>query len=706
MSANIQDWAKGWSALRTDRAMTPKEIDIAAREELTKLSLEQKAAQLHGTVTFLQIMAMGWNYGVVPYRMCDSAGSGVPPLFFTDGPRGATQQGSTGFPVSMARGATFDPELEQRVGDAIGVEARSHGSSFYAGVCINLLRHPGWGRAQETFSEDPFHMGEMGAALTRGAQRHLMACVKHYAGNSVDNTRFKVNVKMTERTLREVYLPHFKRCIIDEQAGSVMGAYNKLNGEQSCHNAHLMRDILKGEWGFDGFVISDFVYGIKDSVAGMVGGTDVEMPHKKFYKDLPKLVRADDVDEALIDEAVLRVLRTKMRFAYVGEPERYGPEAIGSADHRDLALEVARKSMVLLQNKPVEDSTLLPLDASSDQSIAVIGRLATTENLGDKGSSRVRPASVVTPLQGIEEIFTSGSVKSDNGKKLARAQELAKQSDVAILVVGYTDKEEGEYMIIKGGDRKSLRLPPHDVALIKAVAAVNKNTVVVMIGGSGIVCSDWRNEVAAVLMAWYPGMEGGRALAEILAGIVNPSGRMPCSMPVDESHLPTFDVGALEIEYGYYHGYRWLDRDRVEADFAFGFGLGYSDFEYDPALVTGDVQQDAGEVEVAVSVRNAGTRAGDEIVQLYVGCQEPGVERFVKELRGFERVSLAPGETAMVKFVLTPEDLAYYDDERASWRVQAGRHSAYVGSSSAASDLVVTEFTVHGGLAMESGQDA
>ncbi|NND68722.1 MAG: glycosyl hydrolase [Halioglobus sp.] len=694
MTANIQEWARGWAALRTDRAMTEQEIDAAARQELARLSLEQKAGQLYGTIRFLQIMSMGWNYGVEPYLMCHTPDSGIPSLYFTDGPRGATQHGSTCFPVSMARGATFDTDLEARVGDAIGVEARSHGSSFYAGVCINLLRHPGWGRAQETYSEDPFHMGEMGAALTRGAQRHLMACVKHYAGNSVDNTRFKVNVSMTERTLREVYLPHFRRCIVDEHAGSVMGAYNKLNGEQACHNKHLLRDILKGEWGFDGFVISDFVYGVKDGAAAVRGGLDVEMPHSKYYRHIPKMVRAGEIDEAQVDDAVLRVLRTKMRFAYIGEPERYARAAIGCDEHRALAREVAQKSIVLLQNRMVGEEAVLPLDSAVPGKVAVIGRLATAPNLGDKGSSQVRPEYVVTPLEGLEQALPAGSVVYDPGKRPARAAALAAQAQTAVVVVGYTDKDEGEYMIIKGGDRKSLRLPPRDVELVRAVAAANARTVVVLVGGSAIACNEWRAEVAAVVMAWYPGMEGGHALADILTGKVNPSGRMPCTVPVQESHLPPFDVGATEIEYGYYHGYRLLDRDNVTADFSFGFGLGYTTFSYANASVEGELHQRAGQLTLSVEVSNTGERAGETVVQCYTGCEAPRLERFVKELRGFSRVELAAGETRTVTFTIAPGDLAYYDPDAGECLVQAGPHRAWLGGSAAPEDLVSVGFDV------------
>jgi len=695
--ANIQSWAEGWSALNRERSLTDDEIRHRAREIVAGLNLKQKVQQLHGSLKWLKIMSLGWKYGSEPYKMTDSPDTDIPPLYFTDGPRGATMQGSTCFPVSMARGATFDPDLEARIGDAIGVEGRSHGSSYYAGVCINLLRHPGWGRAQETYGEDPYHLGEMGAALTRGAQRHMMACVKHYAVNSVDNTRFKVDIKISERTLREVYLPHFKRCVVDEQAASVMGAYNKLNGEQCCHHNHLLRDILKSEWGFDGFVSSDWVYGVKDTVAGITGGLDVEMPWGKFYKKLTKLVQQGKLQESLIDEAVERVVRKKLQFSYVGESQRYSPSAIGCEQHRAVALEAAEKSLVLLQNQAPtpEASPLLPLNPAKPQKMAVLGRLATAENLGDKGSSRVRPDYVITPLQGLEDACQLGiDLVYEPGKKIERAVEAAKDADVAVLVVGYTDKEEGEYMIIKGGDRKTLTLPAHDEAMIEAVAAVNPNTVVVMIGGSAIITERWRNKVAAILMAWYPGMEGGRAIANVLFGRVNPSGKLPCVFPKTESQLPPFDVGALEMEYGYYHGYRLLDRDQSEPAFPFGFGLSYSRFAYSNLRLAVAIVSEPNTLQVFVDITNTGKRAGEEVAQLYIGYGRSAVGRFVKELKGFQRVSLAAGETRTLSFSVPVSALAYYCEDNAEWVVEEGGYQVYVGPSSDTSQALAEGFRV------------
>ena len=269
------------------------DVDAGARHLLAQMTLDEKIGQMSGDTPMLSgLIGMAHGYNVRPFPAGENRRLGVPALQFTDGPRGVVMNHSTCFPVAMARGATWDPDLEERVGDAIGVEARSLGANFFAGICINVLRHPAWGRAQETFGEDPFHLGEMGAALVRGAQRHLMACVKHFACNSIEDTRMTVDVRVDERTLREVYLPHFKRCV-DEGAAAVMSAYNKVNGEYCGHNRRLLREILKSEWGFDGLVMSDFMWGIHDATAAANSGMDVEMPLRQHYaKKLRALVES------------------------------------------------------------------------------------------------------------------------------------------------------------------------------------------------------------------------------------------------------------------------------------------------------------------------------------------------------------------------------------------------------------------------------
>jgi beta-glucosidase len=671
-------------------------IEARAQELLGQMTLAEKVAQMCSDVPLLRGL---WEaFRAYNFRPIPGGGNhrlGVPPVAFSDGPRGVVMNHSTCFPVGMARGATFDPELEARVADAIGVEVRSLGGNFFAGICINVLRHPAWGRAQETYGEDPFHLGEMGVAAVHGVQRHAMACVKHFALNSIENVRFRVDVRLDERTLHEVYLPHFRRCV-DAGAAAVMSAYNKVNGERCGHHRRLLREILKGDWGFQGFVISDFVFGIRSARRAALGGLDLEMPVRMHYHwRLRRLVRRGIVSASVVDEAVRRLLRQKLRFAPVGEPERYGPHAIACAAHRALAREVAQQSIVLLQNTLVRDgAAVLPIDLPRTHSIAVIGRLASLRNTGDRGSSRVRAPYVVTPLDGIRHAAGRCTITYEDGSNPQAAAEAARRADVAIVIAGYTHRDEGEYVIAWGGDRAQLTLRPADEALIRRVAAANPRTATVMIGGSAIITEAWRETVPAILMAWYPGMEGGHALADVLFGRVNPSGKLPCVFPRSAAHLPWFDRTARQIEYGYFHGYRLLDKNGHEPAFPFGFGLSYSRFRCDNLQVVPDRVPLDGAVEISVDLTNLGPRSGAEVVQLYVGYDGSVVERPLKELRGFRKVHLEPGQTQRIAFRLRPNDLAYFDAAAHRWSVEAIRHPVYVGTSSHRRDLIAGEFGV------------
>ena len=684
--------------------VTADKIEEQVQDLLKRMTLAEKVHQMSGDGSFWRDgprMLRAYNYRPIPAG--ESPELGIPGLHFSDGPRGIVMNHATCFPVAMARGASWDIELEERVGDAMGVEARSLGANFFAGVCVNLLRHPAWGRAQETYGEDPHHLGKMGAALVRGVQRHAMACVKHLACNSLENARFKVDVQVDERTLREVYLPHFKRCV-DEGAVAVMSAYNKVNGEWCGHHHHLLREILKGEWGFEGFVISDFVYGVRDGKAAALGGLDIEMPFTQHYgKKLISLVRNGEVPEAVIDEAVSRILRQKLHFNQEKQDGIYTERRVASPSHCSLAREVAAKSVVLLKNEPPNGhkTPLLPLDPSKILTLALIGTLIDQANIGDRGSSEVRPPYVVTPLAGlraIQEETKSMQIRSYPGTDPAQASKTATGADIAIVVVGYTYKDEGEYIeqlwVRKGGDRDSLNLSREDEALIKAVVATNPNTMVIMMGGSAIITENWRKSVPAILMAWYPGMEGGNALADVLTGRVNPSAKLPCSFPKAASQLPYFDKNAKTIDYGYFHGYRLLERDQNEPAFPFGFGLSYTRFEYrDLKLEKTWITPDSA-LRASVEITNSGAVAGEEICQLYIGYIDSAVERPRKELKGFQKVNLEAGESARVTFEIPARDLAYYNVEQRCWVIEESQYHLYIGSSSADADLLITDFWI------------
>ncbi len=718
-----------FGAIETAEPLTDAEIETRARAYLAQLSLAEKIKVLYGDTPFWSGIAdmMGGGYGAHTWNAGEISRLGLPGIRFADGPRGIVLHGATTFPVSMARGATWDVSLEERVGDVMGRELRSLGGNLFGGVCINLLRHPAWGRAQETYGEDPLHIGAMGAALIRGVQRHVMACAKHYALNSIENARFKVDVAVDPRALHEVYLPHFKRAV-DEGVASIMSAYNSVNGEWCGQNKALLTDILKQQWGFTGFVLTDFIFGLRDAKKAILAGQDLEMPFMMhFHRELKALVERGEVPIERIDDAALRILRQQVRFAQGRDPALYDRSQVGSESHRRLAREVAEKSIVLLKN----ERGLLPI--TRDQRIAVIGPLADRPNTGDAGSSNTRPAYVITPLQGLRAALGEDAVRFADGSDLAQAAAQARKADIALVVVGYTYADEGEFVpsdlfatfapyfpppapdelpivqglmqaataagrvggFATGGDRERLTLSPQDEALIEAVVEANPRTVVAIMGGSAVITEAWRNRVPAILMLWYPGMEGGHALADILLGRVNPSGKLPCVFPRRAEDLPFFDCKATAITYDLWHGYRKLERDGATPAFPFGFGLSYTSFAYRNLQLERTEISPSSTLRAALTVTNTGHRAGDEIVQLYVAARGSRVERAPKELKAFSRISLAPGEERVVEFEVPATDLAYYEEAQ-GWIVEPIEYEVIVGSHSLDPNALRTRFQVRG----------
>ncbi|MEW9550535.1 beta-glucosidase [Nonomuraea sp. NPDC050783] len=705
----------------------------AARGLYALLTEDERLGLLDGDLPFWEGMTEmtteGYNHRPYPHGAVDRLG--IPGIRFVDGPRGCVAGNGTAFPVSMARGATWDLDLEERVGDVIGREIRAQGGNFFGGVCVNLPRHPAWGRIQETYGDEPYHLGEFGAALTRGAQRHVMACVKHFALNSMENARFSVDVRVSEDVLHDIYLPHFKR-VIDEGVAAVMSAYNSVNGEWAGQNRHLLTGVLREQWGWDGITVSDFIWGLRDAAASLNAGLDLEEPFAQqraaWLRDA--LAKGETSWEAA-ERSGVRLLAAQLR-SYAGrsagEP---GPEVMAAAGSRALARAVAARGMVLLRNEPVEGAPVLPLDPARITSIALVGRLATAPNMGDLGSSAVRPPAHATPLDGLTAAFPGAEITLVTADDPAEAAAAAAGAQVAIVVAGYDHRDEGEYVDMSamttpellallppspddagdpggaggtgdpggpggsggsggaagawlasatdegagavmtagyGGDRASLTLRPVDEEIIRAVAAANPRTVVAIVAGGAVITEAWRHETPAIVMMWYAGMEGGHALADVLTGAQNPAGRLPFSIPVSAGHLPFYDRDATGIDYGRLHGQRLLDDLGVAPAYPHGFGLSYTSYAVEEAAFADGA--------VTARVANTGGRAGRHVVQVY-GRRAAGGERF---LVGFAGVEVEPGTAAAVRVPVSFLPLARWDAARGHRVREAGEIVLEVGS--------------------------
>ncbi len=651
------------------RSLTDPAVEARVSQVLARMTLAQKVTQLHGT-------------SIQPtnelYLTAGEPTLGVPAFKMVDGPRGARVGVATTFPVAMARGASFDPELERRVGMAIALEAKAYGANVLLAPAVNLLRHPGWGRAQETYGEDPLHVGRMAVGFIAGAQNHLVASVKHFALNSIENTRFEVDVQVDPVALHEVYLPHFRVSVRDAHVGSVMTAYNKVNGSYCAENATLVRETLKRRWGFRGFVESDWIFGTRSTVASALAGLDIEMPSANYYgHKLREAVERGSVALSVIDDAVSRVLRVKLGFG-LDRDEPVAEDMIECAAHAELALEAAHKSIVLLKNERVT----LPFDANRLSRVAVVGRLSDLENTGDRGSSAVRSSIVTTVLGGVRDHLPDVQVEHVGVDTLdAGARARLTTAEVAIVVVGLDYRDEGENIPFNagGGDRTSLRLSNAQEILVREVSRLVPRTVVVLIAGSAVEVRPWIDAVPALLLAWYPGMLGGEAVADVLFGRVCPSGKLPISFARDVRDLPAFDPVSKAVRYDYAHGAWHLESQGTLPEFPFGFGLSYTRFEYSDLTVEQRPLEGDVELTVCVCVKNIGPRAGDEVVQLYVRTEAGRVPR---RLCGFGRLSLSPGEQKCLRMRVRGRDLAGYDVATGEFSLHTRRGTLFVGSNS------------------------
>lgn len=651
-------------------------------ELLSRMTLDEKVQLMYGVARPRGIHSVGYVPGI--------ARLGVPPLILSDGPVGVKDSCfgeaypdncelglSTAMPATVSLAASFDPSLSYDYGQVIGSEARARGVDVLYGPAMNIDRVPQGGRNFEYYSEDPYLTGEMATSGVRGIQSEDVAAqVKHFVANNQENDRHGSSSNVDERTLREIYLPAFHQALTAGGADSMMCANNMVNGTYNCENGPLLNNIVKGEWGWDGVVGSD--YAATNSALGSVnGGLDQEFTGRdwgEWYSTLPGLVRSGKVSEDIIDGHVRRVLTMMFKLKMFDPHRSQGSvdvSANGAASRR-----VAERGAVLLKNR----HSMLPLDASSLRSIAVVGTYADTAMTGGGGSSHVKPYYSVSPVQGIKQRVGSGvSVTTADGTNVGQAATVASKSDVAVVVV---NDEEAE-----GTDRANIDLPGNQNELITAVRAANPHTLVVLDTG-GPVTMPWLSKVPALLEMWYPGEEDGNALAALLFGDVDPSGKLPVTFPAslaqDCCHTPP-RYPEENHNYDYTErlqvGYRWYDSQHIRPLFPFGFGLSYTTFAYRNLKVSPKTVRPGHTLDLSFRVTNTGSRTGTTTPQAYLSLPKRLGEP-PHRLVATRKVRLRPGQTKRVTMTVAPSAFRYWSTNAHNWAVSPGNYAVYVGSSS------------------------
>ena len=691
------------------------DTDSLSRELVNLMTFEEKIDQMYGEKMYKSVPKFFGSFILKEKFPHIYVGRNdrlnIPPWVLSDGPRGARVldkniSAVSTFPVAMARAASWNTSLEYQVHDVISKEMRANKTNYAATPCINLLRHPGWGRAQETYGEDPWLLGEFGVAAVKGIERNnVMACPKHFALNSIENSRWVIDVSIDERTLREVYLPHFKKVIQKGKPASIMSAYNKVRGTYSGSNRELLTEILRNDWGFDGFISTDWMYGIYDGIEAINAGLNVEMPWQDEYSYdiIEEGIKEGKIKIEQIDNLVYNSLKTRLKYAFSYDSIEYNQKLILKSDHIELARKAAEESMVLIKNEKI-----LPFKIMENMRVGVFGNLADLNNTGDMGSSNSSSPYVITPYQGIKNYFknTDTEVIYDDGNNLDKTIKIAENLDQIIIVVGYTFKDEGEYIMSRGqmlksaeakelvgvegigGDRENLELSIKDYELITEISKVNDNVVVVYVGGSAINMNKWIDEIPAILFSWYSGMEGGNALAKILYGDVNPSGKLPFTIAKNDEDYPYFNPFTDTITYGYYHGYTLFEKYDKEIAYHFGHGLSYSNFLIDNFRI---IDNNTDKIVFSTDIKNNSKIKGKEVLQLYVGFENSKINRPLKLLRDFKKLELEPGEKKTVLLSVDIEDLAYYNDEEKRWEVEDIKYNFYVGNSSDNKKLIKIE---------------
>lgn len=666
-------------------------LDVGAI--LAGLTLEEKAALCTG--------ASAWT--TTPVERL-----GLPALTVSDGPHGVRRvpeddsmalgaRPATCFPTASNTASSWNPELLREMGAAIADEAAALGVDVVLGPGVNIKRSPLCGRNFEYFSEDPHLAGELATAYVEGMQaRGVGASVKHFAVNNQETRRMSVSAELDERTLREIYLPAFEAVVTRAQPWTVMCSYNRINGAYGSEHHRLLTEILRDEWGFKGFVVSDWG-AVHDRVRALAAGMDLEMPGPRARRaaQVADAVRSGRLDEAVLNTAVTRILRVVER-----AQARPRGGSFDAAAHHALARRIAAAGMVLLRNDGI-----LPLAPGGR--LAVIGRAARTAYVQGGGSSEMTPTQVDVPLDELARLAGDAVIRHAQGDTaegedrpdlVAEAVEVARASDTAILVIALPEAKESE-----GYDRTDLDLTAHQVRLIQAVCAVQPRTVVVLGNGAPVAMGAWLNGTAAVVEAWMAGQAAGGAIADVLFGVVNPSGRLAETIPLRLEDTPAFlsfpgDRDTVRYGEGIFVGYRWYERRAMPVQFPFGFGLSYTTFTFGPARVSTDRLRAGENLVVEVDVTNTGAHTGAEVVQVYVADDEASVVRPVKELKGFARLELAPGETGTARITLPPRAFSFFDPDRRRWVAEPGRFTIHVGASSA--DIRSTATVTLGGGAL------
>jgi beta-glucosidase len=665
---------------------------------LSDLTIEEKAALCSGS---------GFWHTRAVERV------GIPNIMVADGPHGLRKQTVSGddvgmglsvpatcFPTAAALGSSWDVGLLRRVGVALADEARAEDVGVVLGPGINIKRSPLCGRNFEYLSEDPVLSGDLGAAIVDGLQsRGVGASLKHYAVNNQETDRLRVSADVDDRPLREIYLAGFERVVKRAKPWTVMCSYNRVNGVYASQDPWLLTEVLRDEWGFDGLVVSDWG-AVEDNIAAVAAGLDLEMPSTGGVSAarLVDAVKNGDLDEAVLDVAVRRVLQLLDRAL----PGAEADDTVDlEANHR-LARSVGAECAVLLKNEPCDGAPLLPLALPSGSRLGVIGEFARTPRFQGAGSSKVNPFEVTNALDEIGALvagrgddvtveFAAGfgidTTDADDGLR-NEAVAVAERADTVVVFLGLPDSAESE-----GFDRTHIDLPESQVELLQAVSAVNDRVVVVLSNGSVVSMAPWIDQAAAVLEGWLLGQAGGGAVADVLLGVANPSGKLAETIPLRLQDTPSYlsfpgEDSRVRYGDGIFVGYRHYDAVEREVLFPFGHGLSYTTFEYGELTTTvldGDpsgAMTDRERVEVTLQVTNTGTVAGKEVVQLYVGDPESHVARPVRELKAFAKVDLAPGETEEVTFRLTGRDLSYWSTRTEDWVLEGGEFSIAVGASS------------------------